>query len=63
MGQVALGGTIFDFKTGRVNRYGVGFEYYPFGFLEIQPNLWYYQDDLADDDKYLFFNTQMHFFF
>lgn len=52
-----------DFKSGRISRYGIGIEYFPYGFLEIQPNIWLYQDDLADDDKYLFFNTQMHFFF
>lgn len=52
-----------DLKTGRVNRFGLGFEYYPFGFLEVQPNLWYYRDDFANDEEYFFFNTQMHFFF
>ncbi len=52
-----------DLVTGRVNRYGIGIEYFPYGFLEIQPNLWYYEDDFASDDKYILFNTQMHFFF
>jgi hypothetical protein len=52
-----------DIKTGRTNRYGVGLNYFPYGFLEIQPNIWFYQDDFADDDKYIYFNTQVHFFF
>jgi len=49
--------------TGRINRYGIGFNYFPYGFLEIQPNLLLYQDDFAVDENYLYFNTQIHFFF
>ncbi|MCP4582749.1 MAG: hypothetical protein GY839_14155 [candidate division Zixibacteria bacterium] len=52
-----------DAKTGRITRYGFGFNYIPYGFLEIQPNLWLYQDDFAGEDSYLYFNTQFHFFF
>jgi hypothetical protein len=52
-----------DLKNGRINRYGVGVQYFPYGFLEIQPNLWYYQDDIGSDDNYTQFNAQMHFFF
>ena len=52
-----------DLKTGRINRYGLGLQYFPYGFLEIQPNVWFYQDDFAGDDNYTQFNAQMHFFF
>jgi len=52
-----------DLKTGKINRYGIGAVIFPYGFFEIQPNLWYYDDDFSNDDKYLHFNTQLHFFF
>jgi len=52
-----------DFKTGKINRYGIGAVVFPYGFFEIQPNLWYHYDDSSNENKYIFFNTQLHFFF
>lgn len=52
-----------DMKTGDITRYGVGVNYYPYGFLEISPTFRYYDDKLAYNGKYILFNTQMHFFF
>ena len=52
-----------DLKTGSVSRYGLGIDYFPYGFLEIEPNVKFYDDSVVGDRHYTLFNTQFHFFF
>jgi hypothetical protein len=52
-----------DIKSGTVSRYGIGLDYFPFGFLEFEPNLKFYDDSYLGDEQYILFNTQFHFFF
>jgi hypothetical protein len=51
-----------DIKSGDISRYGIGIDYFPYGFLEISPTLRFYSDSIADDD-YIIFISQFHFFF
>jgi hypothetical protein len=52
-----------DYKTGAVSRYGIGVNYFPYGFIEVSPSVRYY--DLSDEalDDYFTVNTTVHFFF
>ena len=52
-----------DFKTGKTSRYGLGIDYFPYGFLELQPIIWIYQDDFSTDNNYTKLFAQAHFFF
>lgn len=52
-----------DINSGSVSRYGFGFDYFPYGFLEFEPLLRYYDDETLADNKYVLFNAQLHFFF
>lgn len=51
-----------DMKSGDITRYGIGVNYFPYGFLELSPILRFYDDSIIDDD-YLLFISQIHFFF
>ena len=51
-----------DMKTGDIARYGIGLNYFPYGFLEITPIFRYYKDSITDSD-YIQFISEMHFFF
>jgi len=51
-----------DLKNGATSRYTLNLDYFPIGFLELEPSLRYYKDDLTDAD-YLMFIQQFHFFF
>ncbi len=52
-----------DIQSGTVVRYGLGLDYFPYGFLEIEPNIRYYDDSYGLNEKYILFNAQFHFFF
>lgn len=52
-----------NLKTGKTSRYGLGIDYFPYGFLEIEPSIWIYHDDFSSDNSYTIFNAQFHFFF
>ena len=52
-----------DNKDGALARYGLGIDYFPYGFLEIEPMIRYYDDTSDANDDYVLFNTQLHFFF
>ena len=49
-----------EVKNGSLTRYGLGLNYFPIGFLEIQPNIRLYDDEA---ETYYQYNTQFHFFF
>jgi len=49
-----------DLKNGALTRYGLGINYFPYGFLEIQPNIHIYDDDI---ETYVQYDGQFHFFF
>jgi len=51
-----------DIVDGSVARYGIGFNYFPYAFLEISPVFRIYSDKIFDND-YILFNSQIHFFF
>ena len=51
-----------DFKGGAVSRYSFNLDYFPIGFLEIEPSLRFYSDEIIDDD-YIMYVQQFHFFF
>jgi hypothetical protein len=51
-----------DMVSGDIKRYGLGFNYYPYGFLEVSPMFRIYNDKISDED-YILFNSQIHFFF
>jgi hypothetical protein len=51
-----------DLKNGATTRYSLNLDYFPIGFLELEPSLRYYKDDLINDD-YLLFIQQFHFYF
>ncbi|MEE9555377.1 MAG: hypothetical protein V3W18_13905 [candidate division Zixibacteria bacterium] len=52
-----------DNKEGALTRYGMGIDYFPYGFLELEPMIRYYDDTSDANDDYILFNTQLHFFF
>ncbi len=49
-------------KSGDVTRYSFHVDYFPIGYLEVQPTYRYYDDKLIDE-KYSQFVVQTHFFF
>jgi hypothetical protein len=51
-----------DLKNGATTRYALNLDYFPIGFLELEPSLRYYRDGTADVD-YVMFLGQFHFFF
>lgn len=52
-----------DIKGGAISRYSFGVDYFPTGFLEIEPSLKYFEDDFSADGNYAVFYNQFHFFF
>jgi len=52
-----------DIDKGALSRYGLGIDYFPYGFLEFEPMIRYYRDAADTSDDYILFNTQFHFFF
>jgi hypothetical protein len=52
-----------DLTTGSISRYGLGVDYFPYGFLEIEPNFKIYDDSIVGDEQYILYNVQFHFFF
>ncbi|OGC96250.1 MAG: hypothetical protein A2W25_03765 [candidate division Zixibacteria bacterium RBG_16_53_22] len=51
-----------DLKSGATSRYSLSIDYFPIGFLELEPSLRFYNDDVINDD-YVIFIQQFHFFF
>lgn len=51
-----------DLKSGAVNRYSFHLDYFPIGFMELEPIIRYYDDGLISD-KYWNLMLQGHFFF
>ncbi len=51
-----------DLKRGATTRYTLNLDYFPIAFLELEPSLRYYNDDLINDNYIVFFNT-FHFYF
>jgi hypothetical protein len=51
-----------DLKTGTIKRYSLNLDIFPIGFLELQPSLRFYKDDIAKNN-YTVFISQFHFFF
>jgi hypothetical protein len=51
-----------DLKAGTLTRYAANLDYFPIAFLEIEPSLRFYNDDIIDDD-YVMFIQQFHFYF
>ncbi len=49
-----------ELKNGVINRYGFGIDYFPIGFVEIQPMIKYYDDH---GTKHTQFVGDFHFFF
>jgi len=52
-----------DNKNGSLTRYGIGIDYFPYGFLEFEPMIRYYDDSSDANNDYILFNSQLHFFF
>ncbi len=52
-----------DLTEGAVARYGLGLDYFPYGYLEFEPMIRYYDDTSDANNDYILFNAQLHFFF
>jgi len=52
-----------DSKDGALAMYGIGIDYFPYGFLEFEPMFRYYDDTSDANNDYILFNSQLHFFF
>ncbi len=55
--------TDIDKDEGTLTRYGVGLDYFPYGFLEFEPMFRYYDDSSDANNDFVLFNAQLHFFF
>ena len=52
-----------DYKRGALSRYGIGVNYFPYGFLEVSPYLRYFDPSTDDQDGYIMANGMFHVFF
>jgi hypothetical protein len=54
-----------DHKSGSISRIGFGLQYFPIAFVEISPQLRYYDqvDYQKKHNRYVSFDGQIHFFF
>jgi hypothetical protein len=51
-----------DIKSGTVRRYSFHFDYFPIGYVELEPTARYYNDDIINEN-YTQLLMQAHFFF
>jgi hypothetical protein len=52
-----------DLLTGSLSRYGLGLNYFPYGFLEVSPYIRYFDPSANDQDGYMMVNGMFHIFF